>query len=209
MIIVGVTGNTGAGKTTVSTIIKNNMNAVVIDADKISKDLMQPGEEYYEKILELFGRNEVLHSKTSKNRQKINRTKLAKIIFEDEEKREMLNTLTFKYVGKEIKKQILENKDREMIVLDIPLLYEGGYDKICNYVIAVVSSEDAKIERIFQRDKISREEVKTRLKAQQTDDFFKERANYVINNPGSYRYIALVKDTIKVIHDIKDKEAKK
>ena len=70
MIIIGVTGNTGAGKSTVSTIIKNNTKALVLDADIIAKSIMEPGNEYYEEVVELFGQK-ILQTKPAKNKGKI------------------------------------------------------------------------------------------------------------------------------------------
>lgn len=162
MIIIGVTGNTGAGKSTVSTIIKNNTNALVIDADEVSKRLMEPGTEYYKGIVDIFG-EEILQTKPAKNKGKIHRAKFAKILFSDEEKRLALNKLTYKYVGKEFKKTILANKDKEFIVLDVPLLFESGFNKICNYIIVVSADNDAKIERVKERDKIHPDQAKKRL----------------------------------------------
>ena len=74
MIIIGVTGNSGAGKSTVSTIIKNNTGAIVIDADVIAKKMMVPGEKYYNDILKIFG-NKILVTSSKKNKNKINTTK--------------------------------------------------------------------------------------------------------------------------------------
>ena len=70
MIIIGVTGNSGAGKSTVSTIIKNNTGALIIDADRLVKKIMLPGESYYNETVKLFG-EEILLTKPEKNKGKI------------------------------------------------------------------------------------------------------------------------------------------
>jgi dephospho-CoA kinase len=206
MIIIGVTGNTGAGKSTISTIIKNNTDALIIDADEISKNMMEPGTSYYKEIVEIFGQS-ILQKKPAKNKGKIYRAYLAKEIFSDDEKRAAMNKLTFKYVGKETKKIILENKNKEFVVLDFPLLYEGGFDKICNYVIAVVADDETKISRIKERDKLHLNQIKKRLEVQESEEFLKENADFVIENGAKTRYISLVKDTLRIIHKIK-KEGK-
>ena len=208
MIIIGVTGNTGAGKSTVSTIIKNNTKALVLDADIIAKSIMEPGNEYYEEVVELFGQK-ILQTKPAKNKGKIDKASLAKIIFNDNEKREQMNKITFKYVGKEIKKEILENQNKEIIVLDVPLLYESGFNKICNYVIGVVADEETKIERIKERDKLNLNQIKKRLETQKDEELYKSKADFIIENPKRNRYINLVKDTLKVIHKIKDETINK
>ena len=207
MIIIGVTGNSGAGKTTISTIIKNNSKALVIDADLLAKSLLKPGTEYYDKTIELFGKK-ILMPKPSKNKGKIDKAAFSKILFSDDKKREKMNALTFKYVGQEIKKIILENKDREIIVIDAPLLYEGGFEKICNYVIAVVAEEKTKIKRIMQRDKIHPNQASQRISTQKNEDFYKEHANFIIENNENTRYITLVKETLKIVHTIKDEANK-
>ncbi len=205
MIVIGVTGNTGSGKSTVSTIIKNNTGALVIDADKVVKELMVSGNEYYEETVKLFG--EVI---VNKEKQKIDNKKLAKIIFEDEEKREKLNKLTFKYVGKRTKELILENKEKEVVVLDFPLLYEGKFDKICNCVIAVVSDEETKISRIKERDRITKEAAKKRLGAQIDEEELKKKADYIVDNSNNVKYFSLVKNVVNLVHKIKrDVEEKK
>lgn len=209
MIIIGVTGNTGAGKSTVSTIIKNNTGALVIDADQIVKELMVPGEEYFNSVVSLFG-EEILKTKPAKHKGKIDTGKLAVEMFNNDEKREKLNKLTFKYVGKKTKELILENKDKEVIVLDFPLLYEGGFEKICNCVIGVVADEETKIKRIKERDKINRDQILARLNVQINEEKLKESVTYVVKNSGETRYINLVKDVVKLVHKIKkDEEEKK
>ncbi len=209
MIIIGVTGNSGAGKSTISTIIKNNLNAYVVNADAISRELMKPGKEYYNEILKLFGKENVLNSKKSKNKNQIHRSKLAKIIFEDSEKRKLLNKLTFKYVGEEMKKQILEckNNGQDFVILDVPLLYESKFDKICNYVIAVIADEETKVKRLRIRDNLNEnQDALNRLGAQPNDDFFKERADFIIDNSKGIGYFDLVKASLKIIHKIKNEQ---
>lgn len=208
VIIVGLTGTTGSGKSTVSTIIKNNTGALVIDADQIAKELMKPGEKYYDEIVKLFGK-EILQ-KNKKHKDQIDSKALAKIVFEDNDKREMLNKLTFKYVGKKTKELIIANKDKEFIVLDFPLLYEGGFDKICNCVVGVFADEKTKIKRIMQRDRMSEDKVRQRLNCQISDEELKEKATYTVQNSGDIRYLGLVKDVVRLVHKIrKDEEEKK
>jgi dephospho-CoA kinase len=207
MIIIGVTGNTGAGKSTVSMIIKNNTNALIIDADKLATTLMEPGTSYYNEVVELLG-EKILQTKPAKNKGKINKNELAKILFEDVKLREQMNALTFKYIKKEVKQIILANKSQEFVVLDFPLLYEGGFDKICNYVIAVVADKTSKIDRVKERDNLSKDKIEKRLLAQNDDNFFKEKANFVIENGANSKYINLVNDTIRIIHKIKKEQEK-
>ena len=130
-------------------------------------------------------------------------------LFTDEEKREKLNKLTFKYVGEKTKKLILENKDKEFIVLDFPLLYEGGFNKICNYVIGVISDKETKVARLKERDRISEEQILTRLNTQIDEEELKEKVDYIIDNSNRTRYINLVNNVIRLIHKIKNGEKEK
>ena len=208
MIIIGVTGNSGSGKSTVSTIIKNNTGALVIDADKIAKEMMVKGEPYYNDTVNLFG-EDILIQKPEKKKGKIDKAKFATILFSDKEKREKLNKLTFKYVGEKTKNLILENEDKEFIVLDFPLLYEGGFDKVCNYVIGVVADESTKVARLKERDRVSKEQVLIRLNTQIDEEKLKEKANFIVDNSNKTRYINLVNDVIRLIHKIKRDEKEK
>ena len=165
------------------------------------------GEDYFNDILKVFG--EEILIKRLKHKGNIDSAKLANIIFNDKDKREQLNKLTFKYVTKKTKELILENKEKEIIVLDFPLLYEGGFNKLCNYVIGVISDDETKIVRIKERDRISKSQVEARINTQIDDKKLKQAADYIINNSKETRYISLVKDVIKIIHKIKKDEEEK
>ena len=208
MIILGITGNSGAGKSTVSTIIKNNTGAFIIDADKILKDMKAPGNDYYNDIVRLFG-EDILIKNSERNKGKIDNKKLSKIIFNDIEKRGELNKLTFKYVGEKTKELILENKDKDFIILDFPLLYEGNFDKICNYVIGVIADQETKISRIKQRDKVSKEQCETRINSQLDEEKLKQMADFIIDNSSNVKYINLINYVIRLIHKIKKNEEDK
>lgn len=206
MKIIGVTGNSGSGKSTVSTIIKNNLGCTVISADNLAKKINIPGTEYYEKTIEIFGEGILKEDGT------INRRKLAPILFSDVETKRKMNELTSKYVGGEIERLVNEEKSKSnnnFMVIDAPLLFECGVDKLCDYVIAVTcEEEDTKIKRICMRDKITRNQAKIRLDAQPNDEFYSSKADYTIYNNQNSLYINLIKGVIKVIHDIKDKAKK-
>ena len=126
MKIIGVTGNSGAGKTTICEIISKIAKVKIIDADEVAKSLDFPGSEYIQEIIELFGQ-EVLNSSGS-----LNRKKLGEFIYISVPNKLELDKLTFKYVGGEVSKQLegLKSEDLDYIVLDVPLLFESGLDKL-------------------------------------------------------------------------------
>lgn len=176
MKIVGITGKSGAGKTTISNLIKEKYDAEIVDADEVAKELSQKGTMYLKSIVDYFGDDII------KKDGQLNRKKLANLIFNDDDKREELNHLTSLYVVKEIKRRISKINHKQMILVDAPLLYESGLDQICDIVIGITSSQKEKIERIMQRDNISEEEAKRRLKVQITNQFLEENADIIINN---------------------------
>lgn len=181
MKLIGVTGSSGAGKTTICAILEEKYSAHIIDADKVAKRLTKKGTMYLNSIVEYFG-IDILD-----NFGELKRKKLASIIYDDEEKRNALNNFTFTYVVKEIKENINQLKDKELIVIDAPLLYESNLDKICDIVIGVLAKEEDKIDRICKRDNISEEIAKKRLAIQLNDEQIKDRADYVITNNGNLK----------------------
>ena len=186
-MIIGITGSSGAGKSTVCEILKNEYNAKIIDADKIAKQLSKKGTEYLKEIVNKFEQEILLENR------ELNRQKLAQIIYKSQEKREMLNKCTFKYIREEIKeeitKQTLKPRKKEVksiIAIDAPLLYEAELENICTFVIAVISDDiELQIQRIIKRDKITREHAVSRLKAQKPNEYYTSKSKYVIINNGN------------------------
>ncbi len=179
MKIIGVTGSSGAGKTKVCEYLANQYKCEIIDADKVAKQLSKKGSIYVNKIIDHFGEDIVYKNGA------LNRKKLANIIYHDNEKREKLNQCTFEYIVQEIKEKISHVTDKQMIVIDAPLLYESGLDSICDTVIAVLGNKQEQIERICVRDGISEEEAESRIAIQNDNDFFKENADIIIDNTGT------------------------
>ena len=176
-MVIGVTGNSGSGKSEISKILSNKINAKIIYADKVVKELYTPGQEYYNKILELFG-NKVLEKNN-----KLNRNKIAEIIYNNESEREKLNNLTYKYVVDEIKKRIKKEKNIN-IIIDAPLLFESKLDEICDITVAVLAEKSLKINRICTRDNIEQKIAISRLAIQKEDSYYQKKADYIVTNNG-------------------------
>lgn len=180
MKIIGITGSSGSGKSTATKILSEELNAKTINADEVVKQMQEKSSKYYEKIIELFGTNIMQKDGT------LNRKKLAEIIFKDTTKKEKLDELTYKYVVKEIKKQV-ESAKEEYVIIDAPLLIESKLNEICNIVIAVMSNKEEQIKRICKRDNIEENKAKMRLEAQKDNEFYKTHADYIVeNNGGKY-----------------------
>ena len=176
-MVIGVTGNSGSGKSEISKILSNKINAKIIDADKVVKELYTPGQEYYNKILELFG-NKVLEKNN-----KLNRNKIAEIIYNNESEREKLNNLTYTYVVDEIKKRVKKEKNIN-IIIDAPLLFESKLDEICDITVAVLAEKSLKINRICTRDNIEQKIAISRLAIQKEDSYYQKKADYIVTNNG-------------------------
>ena len=190
MKIIGITGNSGSGKSTISKLISKNYEAKIIDADKIAKEMTNNNGEYLQAIRQAFG-NDVI-----KNNE-LDRKKLADIVFLNRAEKEKLDGLTFEYVVEEIKKELETNQnlDYQYIILDVPLLFESKLDKLCDYTIGVIAPKTEKIKRICKRDKLSKEKALQRLNSQPNDEFFTKNCNTVINNENK-------EETIKMVNEI-------
>jgi dephospho-CoA kinase len=190
MKIIGITGNSGSGKSTISKLISKNYEAKIIDADKIAKEMTKNNGEYLQAIRQAFG-NEVI-----KNNE-LDRKKLADIVFLNRAEKEKLDDLTFEYVVEKIKKELEANQnlDYQYIILDVPLLFESKLDKLCDYTIGVIAPKTEKIKRICKRDKLSKEKALQRLNSQPNDEFFAKNCDIVINNRNK-------EETIKMVNEI-------
>lgn len=176
-MIIGITGTSGSGKTTLSNILSKRADVAVLDADKIAKELTNPGTEYLEAIKNILG------DKYIKDDGNLNRKELADEIYVNKDSLEKLNALTFKYVVDEMLERIKELEDEsKYIVADIPLLFESGFENFCDYTISLISDYETKIKRICIRDNIDEETAKKRLNIQHNDDYYITKSDFVINN---------------------------
>ncbi|KAJ2494213.1 Dephospho-CoA kinase [Coemansia sp. RSA 2052] len=180
MLIVGLTGGIATGKSTVSQALKAR-GVPVIDADVIAHQIMEPGEVSYNLILKQFG-----HAVLQTDSKAIDRAKLGSIIFNDPLKRQALNQCTHPYVRRRILYQLLGCYVRgyAMCVLDVPLLYESGMDRMCGKVVVVSCSGDRQIARLMDRNGFSKEEAESRIKSQMSLEDKERRATGVLDNNG-------------------------
>lgn len=201
MKILGITGNSGSGKTLISKLLKDEYDANLIDADKIAKEISKQGMKYFNEIVKEFGKDVLLEN------GEINRAKLAEIIFADDKKRERLNKLTFKYVVEKIK-EIVNLNGSKMQIIDAPLLIESGLNEICDIVISVIADEEVKVKRICKRDNIDEKIAKSRIKSQPKDDFYIKNSNYVIVNNNDSNIENHIKNIKEIVESqmIKSKE---
>ena len=176
-MIIGLTGQTGAGKSTVCSFLSKK-NFCIIDCDKVSREVTDKGSPIILKLADAFGSDIVLEDGS------LNRKLLAERAFCEKSKTELLNSITHPEIINAIKNRISECKG-ENIVLDAPTLFESGADKLCDKVIAVLADVTSRKNRIIQRDLLSCYQAEVRLSAQKDNSFFESRADAVLYNNGT------------------------
>ncbi|KAJ1674444.1 Dephospho-CoA kinase [Spiromyces aspiralis] len=194
MLIIGLTGGIATGKSTVSKYFREG-GIPVIDADQIAREILQPGERPYRKVVEHFGR-EILQP----DGVQIDRQKLGAIIFNDPEKRRALNGITHPAVRRRMLTQILKYyiSGYRACVLDVPLLIESRLDKYCSKIVVVDCDRDTQVQRLMARDGISYENAQSRINAQLPMEEKKRYATRVIdNNEDKTRTAQQVEEVIK------------
>lgn len=179
-VVIGLTGSIATGKSTVSDMFRE-WEIPVIDADKLSREVVEPGEEAYNQIVEVFGSDVLLHT------EEIDRKKLGKIIFSDERKREQLNSIVHPQVRKRMieKREAYKEQGASAVVLDIPLLFESGLTGYVDKTMVVYVDESVQLQRLVDRDESSEEDALERIRSQLPISEKAERADAVINNNGS------------------------
>ncbi|MDA3931484.1 MAG: dephospho-CoA kinase [Tenericutes bacterium] len=182
MKIIGLTGGIASGKTLISDWFEK-VHIKVIDADKVYKALIKTDKELYQEIVKTF-------SLESKEDQSLDFKRLARIVFNDKEKLEALNQIAHPYVIKEMEHLIAycREKEEDILVLDIPLLYEAKMEIYCDKIICVYLDKETQIDRLMKRGYLEREVAIQRIDAQMSLEEKKERADYVIDNSLSRDY---------------------
>lgn len=179
MKIIGLTGNSGAGKSTMCEILKDKYDVEIIDADMVAKELTCYKSNYLNSIIKEFGK-EIIDENGN-----LNRKKLANIIYNNTIKREKLNKITFVYVVEEIRKKIERVDKSKTVVIDAPLLFESGLDKICDLKIGIIAKDSTKLERICKRDNIDEQTAKKRIDIQLENEYLLEHSDIIIENNSS------------------------
>jgi len=178
MKTIGLTGGIASGKSTVSETLEK-MGAIILDADKIAHSVMESGEPAWQEIVDFFGRDILNEDKS------INRKELGKIVFNDPEKLAKLNAITHYRIREKLRaelKAIETDAADKIVVVEIPLLYETGWEKWVDEVWVVWVDRETQIRRLIKRDGIDRKAALQRIESQMSLDEKARRANIVIDN---------------------------
>lgn len=181
MKIIGLTGLTGAGKSTVAQKLMA-YGCYHIDADKVARDVINNSEDVKNKLKEHFGDDVINEDGTT------NRPLLASRAFANEESTNALNEITHPAVTEEIKSIIkdMEEIGYRGVIIDAIALFESGEDALCDFTVAVVAPKEIRLERIMKRDSITEEKALERINAQKDESFFTSRADFVLWNYPPY-----------------------
>ena len=178
MILVGLTGGIGSGKSTVSELLARH-GAVIIDADRITRELQQPRAPLLGELVEAFG-SEILDSSGS-----LDRAVLAGRVFGDAEQLKKLNGIVHPAVGREMARQLDAQKESDnVVVLDIPLLVENPREGLCGTIV-VDLPVDVAISRLVEFRGMTRDDAEARVNRQATREQRLAIADRVIDNSGS------------------------
>lgn len=177
MLLIGLTGPSGSGKSRVAEIF-SRFGLPVINADEVYHQLLVPPSPCLEELVGRFG-NTILTSAGT-----LNRRELANIVFSDPASLAALNSITHRYVMEEILRRTeqLRREETRAAILDAPQLFEAGANRMCGAVVSVLADKNLRLERILQRDGIDRDAALRRIAAQRSDEFFRSHSDYIIEN---------------------------
>ena len=172
-MIIGITGGTGCGKTTLLEMIRQH-GGLVLDCDRIYHGLLQAGGEMVDRLAQRFP--EAMEDGI------LNRKKLGTIVFSDPTALADLNEITHSAVKAEVLR-LLAGKPA-LAAIDAIGLFEGGLAELCDVTVAVTAPEEARIRRLMARDSIPESYARARIAAQKKEDWFRQRCDYVLENDG-------------------------
>lgn len=185
-MIVGITGGIATGKSLVTEYIKNK-GYFVIDSDSLAHEALTKGKDTYKQIVSIFD--------CLDENKEIDRKKLGKIVFNDHKAKKILEDIIHPYVFSRIEEEKKKNSSN-LTFIDMPLLFEVGYENRVDLVISVVTNEVTQALRLSKRDNISLEYAKVKISNQMSLKEKIEKSDYVIDNSNS------INETYKAIDNV-------
>ena len=173
-MIIGITGGTGCGKTTLLNLIAAR-GGLILDCDAIYHELLVSDKAMLEAIENRFPG--VIENGA------LNRKKLGTIVFADENALLDLNRITHAAVKTEVLRRLEQTSD--LAAIDAIGLFEGNLAALCDVTVAVTAPEEVRVKRLMLRDGISEDYARSRIRAQHREDWFRERCDYVLSNNGT------------------------
>ncbi|MDO6743642.1 dephospho-CoA kinase [Tenacibaculum soleae] len=175
MMVIGITGGIGSGKSTIVKMFSQFKNIAIYIADNEAKKLMNASEEIKTQLISIFG------EEVYKNNQ-LNRPYLANIVFNNKQKLTILNSIVHPVVNDHFQDFISENSKKDYILYENAILFENGSNTFCDKIITVTAPENIRIQRILKRDNTTIEAVKNRIKNQWDQVKKTLQSHYIIEN---------------------------
>ena len=197
MIVIGLTGGIGTGKSEVARIFRE-LGAVLINADQIGHQAYTPHSEIWQEVVKAFG-EEILQPSSE-----IDRKKLGSIVFADPDQLTRLNQIMHPRMARMVAQQVKElgEQGADVVVVEAALLFEAGWDSLVGEVWSTESPEDLVIKRLEARSGLSQEEAKKRIDSQMSAKERKSRSHVVVDNSGD------LVDLERVVRSIWDRRVK-
>lgn len=191
MVIIGVTGGMGAGKSRVLAYLEEAWDAQTVRLDDVSRQMLDVDGLCYEKTIDIFGREIVKPDRT------LDRPLIAKKIFEDPALRDQLNNLIHPAVKEEVYRLAGEMKrsGEKLLVIEAALLIEGGYREICDEFWYIYADEETRRQRLRESRGYTDERIDGTFATQLSEEDFRAKADFVIDNSGDFAYAAQAIDS--------------
>ena len=178
MITIGITGGVGAGKSTVLDFFAEKYQAYVIKADEIGHLVMEPGQECYEPVIALFGKQIIKDDKT------IDRRQVSDVVFSHPDMLERLNEIIHPAVKRYIRRQLelKRQQGQKICVVEAALLLEDHYQEFCDTIWYIHTDQEVRIRRLMENRGYTREKSISIIASQAPEEFFRANADYVVVN---------------------------
>ena len=199
--VFGITGATGAGKTTVSNIFRD-LGVYIVDCDIIAKQITSSNIDCLFEIESSFGKD------VFEDDGALNRRKLADIVFGNDDKLKLLNKITHKYIKEQIEYEI-KTCDNDIIAIDGAVIIGSPVEEICRLMVVVSADEKVRAQRIMARDGISYEFALKRISSQKSNEEYEQYADFIIENNDNVRLGEYIEKIYNIIKNFSEAERKK
>ena len=173
ILIIGITGSIACGKSLVSNYLQEK-GYTIIDADKIGHMALE-NDEVKKQLVNKFGKSILKDNE-------VNRVTLGKLVFQNNENLKELNNIIHPQIRKNISEQIQVHKNEKLVFVDVPLLFEAKFDDLVEKIIVISLDEKIQLERLMNRDSLSKEEALQRIKSQIPVREKEKLGDYVVDN---------------------------